>query len=148
MTGFEFRETMSGSFHLLSAPEDERPMSFTIRARARSMLSFLRRPEVEIDGEVDAEGFADHRRLSGTLGLDVVRTGTLPYSFRFTTNDGKPCVFEGKKTLSARELAHSMTVLPGSLLDETGTEIGRALLRFDLRSDLMKFLSSFRLRSK
>jgi len=148
MSGFEFRETMAGSFHLLSDPEDERPMSFTIRARARSMLSFLRRPEVEIDGEVDAEGFADHRRLAGTLGLDVIRTGTLPYAFRFTTNDGKRCTFSGQKTITARELAHSMTVLPGSLLDERGTEIGRALLRFDLRSDLMKFIASFRLSGK
>jgi hypothetical protein len=148
MSGFEFRETMAGSFHLLSAPDDERPMSFTIRARARSMLSFLRRPEVEIEGEVDAEGFADHRRLSGTLGLDVIRTGTLPYAFRFTTNDGKPCVFSGKKTVSVRELSHSMTVLPGSLLDESGAEIGRALLRFDMRSDLLKFITSFRLWKK
>ncbi|HZF47666.1 MAG TPA: hypothetical protein VE093_03390 [Polyangiaceae bacterium] len=147
MSGFEFRETMAGSFHLLSAPEVERPMSFTIRARARSILSFLRRPEVEIEGEVDAEGFADHRRLSGTLGLDVIRTGTLPYAFRFTSNDGKACVFSGQKTITARELAHSMTVLPGSLLDESGAEIGRALLRFDLRSDLIKFLLSFRLRA-
>jgi len=138
---------MAGSFHLLSAPEVERPMSFTIRARARSILSFLRRPEVEIEGEVDAEGFADHRRLSGTLGLDVIRTGTLPYAFRFTSNDGKACVFSGQKTITARELAHSMTVLPGSLLDESGAEIGRALLRFDLRSDLIKFLLSFRLRA-
>jgi hypothetical protein len=144
MSGFEFRETMAGSYHLLSAPDDERPMSFTIRAKARSILSFLRRPEVEIDGEVDAEGFADHRRLSGTLGIDVVRTGTLPYSFRFTSNDGKPYVFSGKKTLSARELAHSITMLPGSLYDEAGAEIGRALLRFDMRSDLLKFLTSFR----
>jgi len=112
------------------------------------MLSFLRRPEVEIEGEVDAEGFADHRRLSGTLGLDVIRTGTLPYAFRFTTNDGKPCVFSGKKTVSVRELSHSMTVLPGSLLDESGAEIGRALLRFDMRSDLLKFITSFRLWKK
>jgi hypothetical protein len=148
MSGFEFRETMAGSFHLLSAPEDERPMSFTIRARSHGILSFLRKPEVAIEGEVDAEGFADHRRLTGSLGLDVLRTKTLPYSFRFTTNDGRPCVFSGKKTISASDLAHSMTVLPGSLLDEKGKEIGRALLRFDLRSDLMKFLSSFRVQPK
>ena len=70
MSGFEFRETMAGSYHLLSAPEDERPMSFTIRARARGILSFLRRPEVEIEGEVDAEGFADRER-AGEVALGV-----------------------------------------------------------------------------
>jgi hypothetical protein len=144
MSGFEFRETMAGTFHLASRPSVERPMSFTVRARARSLLSFLRRPEVEIEGEVDAEGFADHRHLRGTLGLDVVRTGTLPYDFQFTANDGKPYKFIGKKTVTVRDLAQSMTVLPGAIVDESGAEIGSALLRFDLRSDLIKFLSSFR----
>jgi hypothetical protein len=142
--GFEFRETMAGSFHLVTRPDDERPMSFTIRARAWSLLSFLRRPVVEIDGEVDAEGFADHRYLRGTLGLDMFRTRTLPYAFRFTGNDGTIYSFVGKKTISAAEIAASMTVLPGSLLDEGGREVGRALLRFDLRNDLMRFLSSFK----
>lgn len=148
MSGFEFRETMAGSFHLLSDPGSERPMSFTIRARSRPLLSFLRRPEVEIEGEVDAEGFADHRRLKGTLGLDVVRTGTLPYDFRFTANDGKAYAFVGKKTLSLRDLAHSISVLPGRIVGEDGVTIGDALLRFDLRSDLVKFLASFRPSSK
>ena len=144
MSGFEFHETMAGSFHLVTRPDEERPMSFTIRARARSLFSFLRRPEVEIEGEVDAAGFADHRYLRGTLGMDVIRTRTLPYAFRFTGNDGATYAFVGKKTISPSELALSMTVLPGSLLDERGSEVGRALLRFDLRSDLLKFLSSFK----
>lgn len=144
MAGFEFRETMAGSFHLLDRPDEERPMSFTIRARSGGFLSFLRRPEVEIEGEIDAEGFADHRYLRGTLGLDPIRTGTLPYAFRFKGNDEAAYSFEGKKTLSISEFAQSMTVLPGSILDEGGREIGRALLRFDLRSDLKKFLGSFR----
>lgn len=148
---FEFRETMTGSFHLAEGDADERPMSFTIRARAMatSLLGFLRRPEMEIEGEIDAEGFADHRRLEGTLGLFLLKDGTLPYAFRFTANDGAPYSFEGKKTvrsglLAAAELAESMTVLPGSILDGGGVEVGRALLRFDLRSDLVKYLKSFR----
>jgi hypothetical protein len=144
MSGFEFRETMAGSFHLLANPENERPMSFTVRARSKSFLSFLRNPEVEIEGEVDAEGFADHRRLSGKMGLDVLRTGILPYEFRFTGNDGKPYTFIGQKTVHLADLAHSMTVLPGAIIGEGGNEIGSALLRFDLRSDLLKFLASFR----
>ncbi len=164
---FEFRETMAGSFQLLrelgpaDAPSDrasgsrsgssarlgeDRPMSFTIRARAAatSWLGFLRHPEMEIEGEIDAEGFADHKHLRGSLGLDVLRTRTLPYAFRFTANDGATYSFEGMKTVSTTELAESMTVLPGSIKDEGGAEVGRALLRFDLRSDLLKFLRSFR----
>ena len=144
MSGFEFSETMAGSYHLLEAPHDERPISFTIRARAPSWLGFLRRPEVEIEGEVDAEGFADHRLLRGTLGMDVIRTRTLPYAFEFTSNDGRACRFEGKKTIHAGELTISMTVLPGSIV-AGGEEVGRAVLRFDLQRQLGRFLRSFRL---
>lgn len=144
MRGFEFCETMAGSFHLTEAPSDERPMSFTLRARSRPLLDFLRRPEVEIEGEIDAEGFADHRRLSGKLGLDVVRTRTLPYAFEFTANDGRRCSFEGHKTVHVDDLLESMSVLPGTLLAEGGAVLGQALLRFDLRSDLLRFLKSFR----
>jgi len=141
---FEFRETMAGSYHMLASPSDERPISFTIRARARSWRDFLRRPEVDIEGEVDAEGFADNRRLRGTLGMDVLRTRTLPYAFEFTANDGRTYVFEGKKTLHAGELTVSMTVLPGSIRVPGGEEIARAVLRFDLQRQLGRFLRSFR----
>lgn len=144
MRGFEFCETMAGSFHLVESPADERPMSFTIRARSRGLLDFLRRPEVEIEGEIDAEGFADHRYLSGRLGLDLARTGTLPYSFEFTANDGRRCAFAGRKTVRPRDLLASMTVLPGVLVGDGGAVLGEALLRFDLRSDLLRFLRSFR----
>jgi hypothetical protein len=42
-------------------------------------------------------------------------------------------------------LVESMTVLPGAILDASGKAAGEALLRFDLRSDLGRFLRSFRL---
>lgn len=145
MSGFEFRETMSGTFRLSGGDETQRPMTFTIRARSRSLLAFLREPIVEIEGEVDASGFADHRHLRGTLDMDILRTKELRYEFQFKGNDGKPYAFSGKKTLSPRDLLGSMTVLPGTLNDEVGREIGGALLRFDLRSDLVKFLLGFKL---
>lgn len=143
----EFRETMAGSFHLTTDPGDERPMSFTVKARAveTGLWAFLKNPEMAIEGEVDAEGFADHRRLQGTLNLDILRTKKMLYAFRFTANDGAIYVFEGKKTIVVSELVESMTVLPGAIKDTYGVEVGRALLRFDLRSDLLKFLRTFRL---
>ena len=144
MAGFEFYETMAGSLRLLGEPRD-RAMSFTVRARSFTWASFLRRPEVEIEGEVDAEGFADHRYLHGTLGMDPLRTRILPYAFRFAANDGSPYAFAGKKTLRVERLVESMTVLPGAILDAGGESVGSALLRFDLRSDLVRFLRSFRL---
>jgi hypothetical protein len=38
-----------------------------------------------------------------------------------------------------------MTLLAASLYDEGGEEIARATLRFDLRSDAVKWLKSFRI---
>jgi hypothetical protein len=38
----------------------------------------------------------------------------------------------------------TMTTLPASLYDAAGKEIARAVLRFDVRSDLKSFLRSFR----
>jgi len=144
MSGFEFYETMVGSFRLHGEAHD-RPMSFTLRCRSPRWFKFLARPEVEIEGEVDAEGFADHRYLRGTLGMDPIRTRTLPYAFRFTGNDGAAYAFAGKKTLHAMSMVESMTVLPGAILDAAGAPVAEALLRFDLRSDLGRFLRSFKL---
>jgi hypothetical protein len=144
MAGFEFHETMAGSFRLRGEARD-RPMSFTVRARSPRWLSFLRRPEVEIEGEIDAEGFADHRYCRGTLGMDPLRTRTLPYAFTFIANDGATYTFEGKKTLHLASMVESMTVLPGAILDAARAPVGEALLRFDLRGDLARFLRSFKL---
>src|SRR5262249_10157387 len=144
MSAFEFHETMAGSFRLADGRTEDRPMSFTIRVRGAPLLRFLMKPIADIEGEVDAEGFADHKHLVGTLGLDVLRTKTLDYAFTFTANDGRRYAFEGKKTLSQGNLAAAMTVLPGSLRAADGREVGQALLRFDLRSDLVRFLKSFR----
>ena len=144
MAGFAFYETMAGAFRLLDEPRD-RAFSFTIRARSLPFARFLRRPEVEIEGEVDAEGFADHRYLRGTLGMDPIRTGILPYAFQFTANDGASYSFAGKKTIHVASIVESMTVLPGGIFDARGAQVAEALLRFDARSDLRRFLSSFKL---
>lgn len=143
IAGFEFRETMAGSYRLVGA-EHDRPISFTIRARTASLPRFVRRPVAEIEGEIDAQGFADHRVLRGTLAMDVLRDRTLAYFFRFADNEGVPRVFDGRKNLELGSLVESMTVLPGSILDEAGALVASAVLRFDLRSDLVRFLRSFR----
>lgn len=145
MSMLEFWETMSGAYHFVDKPHDERPMSFTIRAKSAPLLRFLRRPEVEIEGEVFAPGLANRRLLRGTLGMDVLRTGTLPYRFKFVGDDGKSYVFQGQKNVSPLALIETMTTLPGSIRDERGTDVAVALLRFDARSDLLTFLRSFQL---
>jgi hypothetical protein len=145
MSSFEFWETMAGAYHFVDKPHDERPMSFTVHAKSPPLFRFLRRPEVEIEGEVFASGLANHRHVRGTLGMDLLRTGTLPYRFKFVADGGQSYVFQGQKDVSPLALLETMTSLPGSIRDERGVEVAVALLRFDARSDLLTFLRSFRL---
>lgn len=144
--GVSFQETMAGSYHLASSPGDERALSFTIGARSPSLLDFVRRPITEIEGEIFAEGLARHRHLRGTLELDILRTGKLRYAFDFTGDDGAAYSLKGEKTLRASALAESMSVLPASITDAGGAAVGEALLRFDLRSDLGRFIKHFHVR--
>lgn len=145
MIGLAFRETMSGGYHLATSPGEDRPMHFTVQARLPSLRSLLTNAVFSIDGEVHAQGFADHKVLHGTLVIDMLRGKVLVYQFDFQANDGQTYSYNGRKTIGEGSLVEAMTVLPGTIHDKTGQTVGRALLRFDLRSDLFKFLSSYKL---
>jgi hypothetical protein len=142
--GFEFRETMSGSYHLVDAPDRELAISFTIRAVVHDLLQFVRDRKAEIVGEVDVEGFADHRPMRGTLTIDPLLGKELVYDFEFPANDDRRCRFSGKKSVDFLRLLETMTTLPGQLLGPKGEVVGEARLRFDARSDMAKWLRSFR----
>jgi hypothetical protein len=139
---FCFAETMSGH---VKGGDTRRPFSFSLRARARSLGDFARTREVAITGELMAEGFGARCPLEGTLGMDVLRTGRLPYAFTFTADDGKAYRFVGEKKVSLLALRRSMTWLPGRILDAGDRVVGEAEVTFDLRRDLVDFLGSFRL---
>jgi hypothetical protein len=141
----DFRETMSGTVRGVDAPAERRPFSFSLHARSRGPWDFLRTREVEITGELVAEGFGTRCPLTGTLGLDVLLTGRLPYDFTFTADDGKTYRFTGEKVMRLGSLRRSMTVLPGRVLDDAGKVVGTAEVTFDLDRDLWEFLRSFRI---
>lgn len=141
--GFEFHETMSGTYHTLERPADELPMSITVRAEVHGLRRFLLDPTAELTGEIDAQGLADHRALRGTLEINPVLRRRLVYDFRFEDNDGVEHRFHGEKEIEALRLVSTMTTLPGTIFRDD-KEIGRAVLRFHLREDLVKLLRSFR----
>ena len=143
--GFSFRETMSGSYWRLDAPTDEKAIAFRIEARAADLRRFARDKTWHITGTIDAEGLATARALDGTLVFKLVDERRLPYRFRFTGDDGRPYELSGQKEYSGLAPLESLTLLPASLYDEAGEEIARATLRFDARSDLGRWLKSFRL---
>jgi hypothetical protein len=127
------REIDSGAFALgKGALHLDRPI--TVRLAWRVRLG-----GVELDGEVHAPGFADHRPARGRLSLAARRA--MVYRFDFVSNTGAQHRFEGERMLSWRGLPLPVTVLRGRITRD-GEEVGRALLRFDLRSDLWRFLRS------
>ncbi len=142
--GFRFAETMSGVW-TAHADGITRPLSFTIRARSEALERFARRREARVEGTIDADGLATGRDVVGTLGMDLVVTGRLTYELSFTGDDGARYRFSGHKSFSALSPLHSLTHLPGRLLDDGGKEIGGASVDFDVGADLVGFLRSFEL---
>jgi hypothetical protein len=143
--GFFFHETMRGSYHLLESPTVERAIEFTVKVSASDVRRFLKDKTWTIRGDVDVEGLASRRPLEGTIGFRMLDERRMPYRLSFTADDGKSYELRGQKEWSALAPVESMTVLPASLYDAQGREVGRATLRFDARNELGKFLKSFRL---
>jgi hypothetical protein len=143
--GFAFRETMRGNYYLLKDPTDERAMSFTVGVRADGLASFAQNPVARIEGTVTLQGFADDVPLQGTLAFRLHDQRRLIYDFTFKNDQGTLHRFRGQKDITALALLESFTTLPGTLYEGITNEVGRATLRFDLRSDFRKLLRSFRL---
>lgn len=142
--GFSFKETMSGTYWRLDTPAVERALSFTITARAKDVRRFAKDRLWNISGTVEAEGLATRQELEGTLGFRLLDQRRLPYRFTFVGDDGKGYELSGQKEWSGLAPVESMTLLPASLYDADGEEIARATLRFDVRSDLGRWMKSFR----
>ena len=110
MLGFQFKETMTGTYYLLASPLDERAITFTIGAKVDGLRKFVKDKLATIEGEVDVEGFADKRPLKGTLGLKLLDERRLPYEFTFTGNDDREYRFRGQKDFNAIAVTDSQLV--------------------------------------
>ena len=142
--GFRFQEIQSGTYHLTAKPEEERPVSFTANASVDNVVKCMRDMTATLEGTLDMEGFADHVPLEGTLEFNPLLGRVLRYQFTFTANDGKTYRYAGQKEFRLLDLPGSITTLPGAVYDEGGDEVARVLTRFNLQSDLVPFLMSWR----
>jgi hypothetical protein len=140
MSGFQFEETMSGTW---SRDGAERPMSFSVRVRQPSLLNYLRERTATLEGHVDAEGLAHHAVLAGTILIDPVLGRRIRYDFGFTGDDGKRYRFAGQKDVEFGRPVASMTTLPGEITDEAGDPFATALLYFDPK-DVVGMVASLR----
>ena len=141
LPGFHFRETMSGTYKRDGV---ERPMRFTVTARAGSLWSHLRDRKAKLDGEVTMDGFASARPLEGEITIDPLLGKLIRYEFTFAADDGARYRFIGQKDVTLKDPVGSMTTLPGQVLALDGKQIATALLTFD-KKDLPSFLGTWRL---
>ena len=118
-------------------------MDLSVEVRIDGVRRFAKERTAALLGRLAIEGFADGP-LEGTVGLAVVAQRRLPYEFGFVAGDGKAYRFRGEKDFTIFELGEPVTLLPMSLYDDTRREVGRATVRFDVRSDLKKALRSLR----
>ena len=141
LPGFHFRETMSGTYRRDGV---ERPMRFTVTARAGSLLAHLRDRKARLDGEVTMDGFATARPLDGELTIDPILGKLIRYEFTFAADDGARYRFIGQKDVTIRDPVGSMTTLPGQVLALDGKQVATAHLTF-AKKDLPSFLGTWRL---
>lgn len=143
MTGFGFAETMSGTW---TKADDgrERPFRFTVDVRSGPLGRFRRQQTAEMAGTVDAGGLATQRPLHGTMELRPFLGRLIRYEFTFTGDDGQPYRFRGQKDIRWLDPLRTWTELPGEVTDGDGRVIGRAMTRFDLQREGVRFLRSFR----
>jgi hypothetical protein len=79
------------------------------------------------------------------VGFRLIDQRRLPYRFAFEGDDGRRYELSGQKEWSGFAPLESMTLLPATLYDQGGEELGRATLRWDLRADWVRWIESFRL---
>jgi hypothetical protein len=143
--GVTFRETLDGSWHRPAQPADERRCAIDVTVVVPHVLEFLGNTVAEIRGRVTLEGLASDREFKGTLGIGaIVRERRLPYAFSFIGDDGRSYRFDGAKEVDALRLPRSITSLGAYVFDQDGEEVGRVILRAELRDELLGFLKSLR----
>jgi hypothetical protein len=144
--GFSLSETMSGSYWLLDAPTDERAIAFRIELFARDMGAFARDKTWRITGTIDVERLASAAPLQGKVAFRLFDERRISHQLEFVGDDGARYQLLGQREFSGLAPIESLTLLPASLCDDQGEEIGRATLRLDLRTDWALWIKSFRLR--
>jgi hypothetical protein len=142
--GFQFDETMTGTWTRVGSPGDTGSFRVQLRVKAEDALRHLRDHLADLEGTLDMEGFADDVPVRGKIEIAPLVKRIIRYELDFTGNDGKPYRFAGQKNIRFSDLVTTMTTLDASVTDAGGTEVARATIRFDLKADLLPFLISWK----
>jgi hypothetical protein len=142
--GFQYQESMSGTYTRVGHPEEQHALRFSAHVEASNVVQHLRDKLAQVTGTLDAEDFADEVPMTGTVELAPLSRRSIRYDFCFVGNDGEPYRMAGQKDLSPLDLVGSLTSLNATIYDVRGAEVASARLRFELGTDLLPFLMSLK----
>lgn len=145
--GFEYRERFEGSFYWLDDPLHDHPMSLEVRAQVDGLRRFGKTRVARVDGRIEAATIATENggaEVRGEVALKLLDEKRVPYDLWFEGDDRATYRLRGQRDFYPYDALDSLTMLPASLYDARGKEVGRALLRFDPRSQLARTLKSIR----
>jgi hypothetical protein len=146
--GFEMKESFSGSYYRLDEPLRDHAVRVSLRLGVDGMRRFLRERKVVAEGTLYAEGIAEREpdgvALHGSLTMKLFDEKRIPYDLTFEGDDGRTYRLRGQRDFFMHDAVDSLTMLPASVYDDANREIGRALLRFDPKTELPALLRSFR----
>ena len=144
LPGLSSTEVLSGHYWRLDAPVDERAMRLELCGTIPDAAVFLRNKTLLLTGTIDAEQLATAQKIEGTVHFSLLGERRIPYRCTFRGDDGKRYELFGDKEWNGLAPLESITLLAASLYDESGEEMARATLRFDLRADWSRWLASAR----
>jgi hypothetical protein len=144
--GFEFRETMTGSFSPTGRGAQQAPSSIklSLRVFADDALRHARDHLARAEGEIAIFGLATAAACAGTMEIAPLSRRRIRYELGFVGDDGRPYRFVGQKDVRLVDFAATMTTLPAEVLGPDGKVVGRATVTFDLNADLLPFLASWK----
>lgn len=146
--GFEMKESFSGSFYRLDEPLRDHAIRISLRLGVDGMRRFLRERKVVAEGTVFAESLCERAPagvpLWGSLTMKLFDEKRIPYDLTFEGDDHRTYRLRGQRDFFMHDAVDSLTMLPVSLFDDASLEIGRALLRFDPKTELPTLVKSFR----
>ncbi len=143
MAGFRFREVLHGGFYMLAAPVDERPADMSLTIEVTDLTAFAGNFTARLAGSLDLDGFAREGHTEGTLVVDP-EARRVTYKLPFRALDGSVHRLRGHKQLELLNLVDSFTLIRASIYDDAAYEVGRALLRFDVRGNWASLVRSLR----
>ncbi len=142
--GFELAESFAGTYYLLGEPLRDLAIQVSLHLGVDGIRRFAKDRKIVAKGTIVAEGLAANGRpIEGTVSMKLFDERRLPYDLAFEADDGRFYRLRGQRDFFVHD-ARSLTVLPASLYDDAGAEIGRAVMRFDPRRELPGIVKSFR----